>query len=127
MYILTCFLLICCIKDGSYYYNINVNTHMFSNVVIMTLNYVLYPILVYNSEKCSFWSFIFIYPAPTNRDEQHHQSKIIPPYHLYRVNSERRGIFTSIWFKTYQVTVSYQYMSYYCSFVYYIDIIFKTI
>ena len=30
------------------------NTHLFSNVVIMTLNYFLYPILVQNPETCKF-------------------------------------------------------------------------
>ena len=116
-----------CIKDRPHYYNINFNIHLFSNVVIMTLTYVLYPILVQNPEKCSFWRFISIYPASTHRNEQHHHSTILPSYHLYRANIEQRVIITSIRFKTYWVTVSYQYMSYWCGFVYHIDIIFRTI
>ena len=58
------------------------NIHLFSNVVIMTLNYVLYPILVQNSKKCSFWRFISSYPASTHSDKQQHHSRILPSYHL---------------------------------------------
>ena len=43
-----------CIEDRSQYYNIFLNIHMFLNVVIMILEYFLYPILVQKSEKCSF-------------------------------------------------------------------------
>ena len=77
------------------------NTHLFSNFVIMTLNYVLYPILVQNLEKCSFWSFISISPASTHSDEQHHHLTTFPSYHPYRANIERQGFIMSIWFKTY--------------------------
>ena len=43
-----------CIEDMSHYYNIIFNTHLFSNVAIMTLDYVLCPILVQNLEKFIF-------------------------------------------------------------------------
>ena len=74
---------------------------MFSNVVIMTLNYVLYPILVYNSEKWSFWRFIYISPASKHSDEQKNHLKTLPSYHLYTANIEQQVFITSIWFKTY--------------------------
>ena len=43
-----------CIKDRYQYYMIMFNKHLFSNVVIMALNYILFPILVQNLEKCTF-------------------------------------------------------------------------
>ena len=55
MYISTYFYpFVRCIEDRYQYYNIILNTNLFLNAVIITLNYVLYPILVQNSEKYSF-------------------------------------------------------------------------
>ena len=55
MYISTCFFSLYVVsKIGLSTISYNFNTNMFSNVVIMTLNYVLYPILVQNSKQCSF-------------------------------------------------------------------------
>ena len=45
---------VCFIEDRSQYYKVIFNTYMFSNIVIMTLNYVLCPISVQNSERCTF-------------------------------------------------------------------------
>ena len=53
------------IEDRSQYYKIFFNTHLFSNVVIMTLNYVLYPILVQNPEKMYILK-VYIYPPCIN-------------------------------------------------------------
>ena len=39
---------------------------MFSDVVIMPLNYVLYPILVHNSKPNLFIMFISVYPESTH-------------------------------------------------------------
>ena len=47
---------------------LNFKTHLFSNVDIMTLNYILYLILVQNPGKCSFRMIIYIFPASTHND-----------------------------------------------------------
>ena len=55
MYFTNCFFpFVRCIGDRSQYYKIIFNTHMFSNVFIMTLNYVLCPISVQNPENVHF-------------------------------------------------------------------------
>ena len=55
MYILICFVsLYVVLKKGLCTITIFLNTQLFSNFVIMLLNYVLYSILVQNSGKCSF-------------------------------------------------------------------------
>ena len=54
------------------------NAHLFSNVVIMTLNYVLYPILMQISKKYLFWRFISIHPASTHSNEQHRHVTTLP-------------------------------------------------
>ena len=43
-------LFLCWTEDRSQYYKISFDTHLFSNIVIMTLNYVLCAILVQNLE-----------------------------------------------------------------------------
>ena len=81
-----------CIEDRSQYYRIIFNTHLFSNVVIMTLNYVLCPILVHNPENSHFES-IYVSPASTHINEKHHYYMTLPLYHLHTVNIEIRGSF----------------------------------
>ena len=55
MYISTCFPPLCVVsKIGLSTIRYFLNIHLFLNVVIMTLNYVLYPILVQNLENVNF-------------------------------------------------------------------------
>ena len=62
------------------------NTHLFSNIFIMTLNYILCPILVQNSENCTYWRYIYISPASTHINEQHHHSTTLQLYHFQIAN-----------------------------------------
>ena len=80
-----------CIEDRYRYYKIIFNTHLFSNVVFMTLNYVLYLILVKNPEKGTFWRYASVFPALTHSYKQQHHSTTLPLYHLYRANIEWQG------------------------------------
>ena len=91
MYILTCFaplyvVLKIVISTIRYFFN----ARLFSNVVIMTLNYVLCPISVQNPEKCTFWRYIYISPASTHSDEKHNHSTKLPLYNLHKAYIERR-------------------------------------
>ena len=67
------------------------NSHLFSNVVIMTLNYVLCPILVQNPGKYTLWRYISIFSASTHINEQQHHSTTLLLYHLHTENIERQG------------------------------------
>ena len=80
-----------CIKDRYQYYTMIFITHLFSNVVIMTLNYVLCPILVKNLEKCTFWRYIYISHASTHSDDQQHHLTTLQLYHLHTENIEVCG------------------------------------
>ena len=80
-----------CIEDRSQCYKIFFNTDLFLNVVFMTLNYFLCPILVQNPQKCTFWRYISIYPASTHSNKQHHHLMILPLYHLHTADIDRRG------------------------------------
>ena len=92
MYFSTCFSpFVCCIEDRSQYYKIIFNTHLFSNIITMTLHDVLCPIWVQNLKKCTYWRCISISPASTHSGEQHHHSTTIPLYHLHTANIERQG------------------------------------
>ena len=85
------FLFVRCIKYRSQYYKIVFNTHLFSDVFIMTLNYVLCPILVQNLEKCTFSGYISILPASTHRYKKHQRSTSLPLYLLHTEKIERRS------------------------------------
>ena len=74
------------IEDRYQWYKIIFNTNLFSNVVIMTLNYFLCPISAQNPDKCTFWRYMYISPASTHRDKQQHHSTTLPLYHLHTAN-----------------------------------------
>ena len=67
------------------------NTHLFPNVVIMTLNYVLCPILVQNPGKCTFWRYMSISPSSTHSNNQRHHLTTLPLHHLHIEKFERWG------------------------------------
>ena len=71
------------------------NTHMFSNVVIMTLNYLLCHISVQNLENFTFCRYIYILPASTHSNKQRHYLTTLPLYHLHTSNIERRSLIGS--------------------------------
>ena len=71
------------------------NTHLFSNVVIMTLNYFLCPISVHDLNNVHFVG-IYIFPlhqhtvTSNNTIRQKHSTKILL-YHHHKGNIERRS------------------------------------
>ena len=67
------------------------NTHLFSNVVIISLNYVFCPILVQDPEEWTFCWYISISLVSTHSADQQHHLMTIPLYHPHTANIERQS------------------------------------
>ena len=89
MYFLTCFFPLYVASKISF------NTHLFSYVVIMTLNYDVCPIPVQNMESCTFCRNISIFPASAHSGKQHHNLTTLPLYQTHTGNTERRCLIGS--------------------------------
>ena len=78
-----------CIKDRFQYYDLFWNTHMFSNIVIVTLNYVSWLIFLQILGKCTFWKYIYIPPTSTNINYQQRHLKTLLLYHQQKENIQK--------------------------------------
>ena len=86
MYFLTClFCLYVRLKTGLITIIYILDTHLFSNFVILTFDYYLWGVLVENLELCIFCSHISVFPASTHSASQQHHSTTFNFHHPHTV------------------------------------------
>ena len=86
MYFLTClFCLYVRLNTGLITIIYILDTHLFSNFVILTFDYDLCGVLVENLEFCIFCRYISVFPASTHSASQQHHSMAINFHHPHTV------------------------------------------